>query len=232
MMQMKRLMIGAAVSFGLIAGSITAAEARPRGWNDRGWNDRGWGNRGWHRRDNGFNVGDAIGIAALIGAVAVVANSVSKDRVAPRDRDDDSVNGYPNDRYPGDGYLDDRNPGDWDQRGPAADVDPPFAPNAAEEDFSDVGNVDGGRMMPIAGEERAVDACAVAAREEATRSGGYAEVRRIGPPQAVQGGYNIDGEVERRGSYRDSAGETRRFTCTVQGDQVATVYLSRDLVSN
>ena len=84
----------------------------------------------------------------------------------------------------------------------------------------------------ISGEDSAVDRCATAARKEATVSGGYAEIRQIGTPQPMEGGYNIDGEVERRGAYRDAAGETRRFTCTVRGDRVTDIYLSRDLVSN
>ncbi|RVT41123.1 hypothetical protein [Sphingobium algorifonticola] len=217
-MQVKRSLIGAVVGIGLIAGSIASAEARPRGWGDRGW----------HRhRDNGFNFGDVIGIAALIGAVAVVANSMSKDRAARPDRTDD----YRPDDYRSEDY---RN-ADPDTVPPAdssAAAGLPNAPDGIDDDFSDVAAADRGDAMPIAGEDRAVEACAIAAREEATRSGGYAEVRRIDAPQPVQGGYNIDGEVERRASWRDSAGETRRFTCSVQGDQVADVYLSRDLVSN
>lgn len=217
-MQLGRSLMGAMVGIGLIAGSIASAEARPRGWGDRGW----------HRhRDNGFNFGDAIGIAALVGAVAVVANSMSKDRAAQQDRTDDY---RPNDVRPDDTRNDGYRTAPQSEY-PAAD-DAPVAPDSGDEDFSDVASADDIAGTPIAGEDRAVDACAIAARAEATRGGGYAEVRRIGTPQAVQGGYNIDGEVERRASYRDSAGETRQFTCSVQGDRVAQVYMSRDLVSN
>ncbi len=198
----------AVLAMSLMAGSVTAAEARPRGWgNGGGWHDNGWRR---HRGD-GFGLGDAIGVAALIGAVAVVASSMSKDRAA-RDANSDyrrppvppppvRDNGYAAERYR----------------------------NAPDDDFSDIASND---AVPIAGQDSAVDACAIAARDEASRSGGYAEIRSIGTPQPTNGGYDIDGEVERRGSYRDQAGETRRFTCTVQGDSVTNVYLSRDLVSN
>lgn len=184
-MQIARTVLGTAMSLGLLVGSIGPAEARQRGWGNGGWHDSGWNNR--RHRGDGFGLGDAIGVAAIIGAVAVVANSVSKDRDAARSST------------------------------------PDYRPDPAYETHNDA---------PLASEDTAVDNCANAARDEAMASGGYAEIRTIGAPQPTQGGYNIDGEVERRGSYRDAAGETRRFTCTVQGDKVTDVYLSRDLVSN
>lgn len=195
-MKIRRAVTGLLLGASLIAGSVSSAEARPRGWNGGGWQSGGWHRDGWRRhRGNGFGFGDAVGIAALIGAVAVVASSVSRDRAAAR-----------SDRYP---------------------LPPEDLPEA-DRDY----RYDDSSTGYIASEDRAVDSCANAAREEATLSGGYAEIRTIGAPQPVQGGYNIDGEVERRGAYRDAAGETRRFTCTVQGDRVTDVYLSRDLVSN
>ena len=188
-MQLKRPLFAAAIGISLTIGSIVPAEARPRGWGNGGWHDNGRYNNGWRRhRGNGFGLGDAIGVAAIIGAVAVVANSVSKNRDAARSSDPDYRPETPNDQR-----YDDR---------------------------------------PIASDDSAVDSCATAAREEATVSGGYAEIRQIGAPQPIEGGYNIDGEVERRGAYRDAAGETRRFTCTVRDDRVTDIYLSRDLVSN
>ena len=72
-----RWMTGALVSAGLMLGSVSAAEARPR-W-DRGY-DRGWDRHHHRHGDDGFGVGDTIGVAALVGAVAIVANSLSKDR--------------------------------------------------------------------------------------------------------------------------------------------------------
>ena len=82
-----RWMTGAMVGAGLLLGSISAAEARPRygyGGGYGGGYGNGWGHQGgWdrhHRRGDGFGVGDAIGVAAIIGAVAIVANSMSKDK--------------------------------------------------------------------------------------------------------------------------------------------------------
>ncbi|MGK2908430.1 MAG: hypothetical protein ACSLE1_01285 [Sphingobium sp.] len=191
-MTFNRTLIAALLGVSLTVGSIAPAEARPRGWNNGGWGG-GWHDNGRRRhRGDGFGLGDAIGVAAIIGAVAVVANSVSKDRAATR------------------------------ATGPDYRPQPEY----------DARDYDRGDDAPLAGEDSAVDSCAVAAREEATVSGGYAEIRNIGSPQPIEGGYNIDGEVERRGSYRDAAGETRRFTCTVHGNKVTDVYLSRDLVSN
>ncbi|AUW60190.1 hypothetical protein C1T17_09190 [Sphingobium sp. SCG-1] len=190
-MKIKRAVMGMLLGASLIAGSVQSAEARPRGWHGGGGHHDNWR----RHRGNGFGFGDAIGVAALVGAVAIVANSMSKDRAATRSGRND---GPPDD-------LPEINRGD-DYR-------------LSDTDF-------------LASEGHAIDTCANAAREEATVSGGYAEIRTIGAPQPIGGGYNIDGEVERRDSYRDAAGETRRFTCTVHGDKVTDVYLSRDLVSN
>ncbi|MFD2430092.1 hypothetical protein ACFSUK_22255 [Sphingobium scionense] len=73
------------------------------------------------------------------------------------------------------------------------------------------------------------DACALAARDEAQGQAGYAEIRHIDEPRATAGGYNIDGEVETRASYRATEGTTRRFTCAMKDGRVAEVYLSRDV---
>ncbi|MCC4234562.1 hypothetical protein LL253_17965 [Sphingobium soli] len=199
-----RWMTGALVSAGLLLGSVSAAEARPR-W-DRGW-DRGWDRHHRHRGD-GFGLGDAIGVAALVGAVAIVANSMSKDRKVR-----DPITGGEYDAPPpraGTDYGDDL----------GSDAPPP---PVDEADFSDI----------AAQDDALADSCARAARDEAERDGGFAEVRTMASPvAAANGGYNIDGQVEQRASTRAPTGQTRRFTCTLDRDgRVAQVYLSRDLVS-
>ena len=68
-----RWMTGALVGAGLLLGSVAPAQARPR-YDDRYWHHR-------HDRGNGFGFGDAVGIAALLGAAVVVANSVSKSPI-------------------------------------------------------------------------------------------------------------------------------------------------------
>lgn len=191
-------MTGALVSAGLLVGSISPAEARPR-W-DRGY-DRGWHR---HHRGNGFGVGDAIGVAALVGAVAIVASSMSKDRKAQAGRDDRD-----------------------------ADAPPPRTGTDYGEDVrQDAPPRDGADFSDIAAREDAMaDACALAARDEAQREGGYAEVRQMDAPVATNSGYNIDGQVEARPSYR-ATGATRRFTCAMKADgSLADIYMSRDLVS-
>jgi hypothetical protein len=189
-----RWMTGSLVGLALLVGSIAPAQARPR--YDRG-HDRGWGH---HHRDrgNGFGFGDAVGVAALIGAVAIVASSMSKDKKA-RQRSDGTAPPPAN----GTDY--------------GADV-------RSEDDFSDIAATNGQT-------EHMIDACAVAARDEAQgENGGYAEVRRMDEPRPVGDGYNIDGDVESRASYRAATGTTRRFTCTIKDGRVAEVYLSRDVV--
>jgi hypothetical protein len=189
-----RWMTGSLVGLALLIGSIAPAQARPR--YDRG-HDRGWGH---HHRDrgNGFGFGDAVGVAALIGAVAIVASSMSKDKKAAQASDGTAPPPVNDTDY-------------------GADV-------RSDDDFSDGAAVH-------RDQDQMTDACAVAARDEAQgQNGGYTEIRRMDEPRAAQDGYNIDGEVESRASYRAPTGTTRRFTCTIKDGRVAEVYLSRDVV--
>lgn len=75
-----RWMTGSLVGLALLVGSIGPAQARPR-------YDRNWGHHHHRDRGNGFGFGDAVGVAALIGAVAIVASSMSKDKKAARNSD-------------------------------------------------------------------------------------------------------------------------------------------------
>ncbi|BAV64566.1 hypothetical protein SCLO_1015260 [Sphingobium cloacae] len=223
-------MMGSLALLALVGASLSPAEARPRyghgGWNQGGWNQGGWGHGGWggdrwrHRRGNGFGVGDAIGVAALIGAVAVVASSMSKDRKAA------SASG------PGAGRAHD---GDYDDDGapPADGTD--YGADRRNGDFSDIADASGadasGADADRQDDSQMSDACAVAARDEAQAQGGYAEVRHMDAPRATSVGYNIDGDVETRASWSASGGTTRRFTCAMRDGRVAEVYLSRDVAS-
>lgn len=210
-----RWMTGALVGAGLLLGSVSAAEARPRygyGGGYGGGYGNGWGHQGgWdrhHRRGDGFGVGDAIGVAAIIGAVAIVANSMSKDKKV-RDPNTGGEYDAPPPRTGTDYGSDVRN----DPR-PRDDAD-----------FSDVAGTNGP-------DDAMTDACTVAARDEAEQDhGGYAEVRHMETPIATADGYNIDGYVESRTSYRANYGTSRRFTCAMKNGRVANVYISRDLVA-
>lgn len=205
-MSKMRWMTGSLVGLALLMGSVAPAQARPR-YGHGGWDHR------YHDRGNGFSFGDAVGIAALLGAVAVVANSVSKDKQAPH---------VP---APYEGEADRPYAGD-----------PASPPVGGTDDGADIGNAptraDDFSDVAVANQnsDQMTDACALAARDEAQgQAGGYAEIRHIDEPRATNGGYNIDGEVETRASYRATDGTTRRFTCAMQGGRVTQVYLSRDV---
>ncbi|PZU58464.1 MAG: hypothetical protein DI547_10170 [Sphingobium sp.] len=196
-MRVGRVAMGALVSAALLVGSVTPAMARD-GWGRDRWGQGGW-DRGWDRgrhRDN-FDFGDAVGIAALIGAAVIVMNSMNKDKKA--------------------------------REGSAAGL-PPEKDGAGKDymDSRDYRDGEGSGAGDLASADRAVDACAVAARDEAASGGGYAEVRDMGEPKAVSDGWDVDGTVEQRTGYRDSAGKVRRFTCSIRGGRVAEVYLSRE----
>lgn len=205
-----RWMTGALVSAGLLVGSIGAADARPRYGYDRGWNG-GWDRHHRHRGD-GFGLGDAIGVAALVGAVAIVASSISKNKKIRDPRTGGEYDAPP--RSPDTDYGADARTGTL----------PPDAPIRDDADFSDVASAN-------AQDDAMTDACAVAAREEAQgQDGGYAEIRSMDQPRTSQdGATNIDGEIETRASYRATDGTTRRFTCTMRDGRVAQVYISRDV---
>lgn len=196
----------------MLAGAVAPAQARDRHYpgygygNPGGW---GWGGspyryRPYRHYDRGLDAGDVIGIAALIGAVAVIASAASKDRKTSRYPDADSR----------DLPADDGRNGDY--RG---------------GDYRDDGYADGPSGAAM-GEEEAVNACVAAARDRAeSERGGYAEVRGVDPARATgKDGWAIDGRVELRRNYQDQSGETRRFSCDVKDGRVASVSISRDAV--
>lgn len=183
-----RRLLGLVSAIAMVGASVAPATARDHG-------RYGWGGYGHHRQyrhGGGLDAGDVIGIAALIGAVAVIANAASKDkdRRAP-----DARTPYP------DSYPDDR------------------STNRRED------------AQPALGEDAAVDACVDAVRDEAERGGDYAEILDVERPRA-QGDddWEVEGRVEQRRSYRDSDGQTRRFSCDVRGGRVADVRLSADVI--
>lgn len=207
-------MAGTLLGVALVAGSISPAEARPRHGHG------GWGGDRWHHRHgDGFGMGDAIGVAALVGAVAIVASSLAKDKKAAqapgRDEDGPYHDGA-------DGAYDAPPPADGTDYG--ADRGADRDANRRDDDFSDIAGGNGDDM-------RIADACAVAARDEAQARGGYAEIRHMEAPRVSGDGYDIDGEVETRASWSASGGTTRRFTCSMRNGRVAEVYLSRDVVA-
>lgn len=195
----------------LVAGVAPAAaqgphhEGRPPMGHPHGG---GWYGDRWY--DDGLDVGDVIGIAALIGAVAVIANSASKDRAANSGYD-------PNyDQTPAPNYD---TQGNYDARDNGA-----YAPQS-----SDARNP----TARIVSSDDAVNACVDAARSEAEMENhGYAQIVDVDPaqPYGASGGWSVNGRVEQRSSYQNRDGVVRRFSCEVEDGRVAHVYLSKDSV--
>lgn len=193
-----RWITGTAGALAMLAGSIAPAAARDHRHGGYGYGyPGGWGGGPYRHRhhrhyDRGLDAGDVIGIAALIGAVAIIAGSAAKDRKASRYPDPETRR--PPDERDGD-YRDDDSYGAMD-------------------------------------EDEAVNACVAAAREEAeSEHGGYAEIRDVEPVRATgEDGWAVDGRVELRRNYLDREGETRRFSCDIEGGRIASVRISRDSV--
>lgn len=80
----------------------------------------------------------------------------------------------------------------------------------------------------IDSEDAAVDACAVAAEERATQGGGNASVREIIRVERVNEGWEVEGTVEARRSYRDY-GDTRPFRCSVRYGRIENLRLDSNV---
>lgn len=113
------------------------------------------------------------------------------------------------------------------------------APPRADDDFSDVVAADQDSAAAdtptdrYAGQDEqaddeAITNCALAARDEAERDGGYAEVRQVQQPREARSGYDVEGDVEVRSGWRAQDATSRHFTCTVRNGRIADVYFSRD----
>lgn len=85
------------------------------------------------------------------------------------------------------------------------------------------------RRGDIDSENEAVDACAIAAERRADTGTGTASVRDITRVDAVDDGFEIEGIVETRSSYRDRSGDNRRFACSVRYGAVESVYIEDDI---
>jgi hypothetical protein len=117
----------------------------------------------------------------------------------------------------------------------------------ADDDFSDVVAADQERAPIGSREDRydrqddtanaapadretdeAMTGCALAARDEAERDGGNAEVRQMQEPRETRGGYAVEGDVEVRSGWRTQDGASRHFTCSVQNGRITDVYFRGD----
>jgi hypothetical protein len=165
----------------------------------RGWYGGGHSG-GWgghHHRHRGHD----DGFGAFLGAAAVIgAVAIIASSASKKKAEEARYREPPADES--DGYADDR----------AGD-----APEGAPEDTADASS----------GEEAAVDDCAVAAREEASQGGYYAEVRDIIDAQPIDdNGWAVDGTIDQRQGYRGES-EARRFSCIWRDGRVADVTFGR-----
>lgn len=161
---------------------------------------RGYGR--WHRHHDRVDAGAVFGVLLGVGILAAIASSASKDRNATDRRVDDR-------RY--DPRYDERRA---DDRG--------YGPRDYDNRSVDDRAYDSGGAN-YASEDAAVDACAVAARDEASRSGDFAEVRDITGAQPYGNGWDVTGTVDQRGSYRSSDSRLRSFRCIWEDGRVSDV---------
>ncbi|WP_022683288.1 hypothetical protein [Sphingobium bisphenolivorans] len=163
--------------------------------------------------------------AALVAGSTASAQALQPRLSYPQEQDDITRDDAPDSGYEEDGRTTQRQ---------------------ADDDFSDVVARDragtaadrrderaGSRDELAVGEaldsesEHAVNDCAVAARDEAEREGGYAEVRQVQAPRETRNGYDVEGDVEVRSGWRAQDERARHFTCSVQNGRVAEVYFHR-----
>ncbi len=193
---------GALAAAAMVMTPMTPAFARS-GWGTPGYGS-GYGN-GWRRykRDDTGTV-----IAALLGVgiiAAVAASASSNSNKAKRDRD------YPNRDYRTDDYRSD----DSRYR------DDPYYSSSRGYDSRATGTGYQSGTGAYAEEDAAVDACAMAARDEGSRGGLFAEVRDITGARRAGNGYTVTGTLEQRQSFRAGSGTPRGFSCSWANGQTS-----------
>jgi hypothetical protein len=80
----------------------------------------------------------------------------------------------------------------------------------------------------ITSEDAAVDACANATEAQA---GERASVREISQVDRNADGWDVEGVVEQRDSWRNGDAEKRRFTCSVRFGEIEHVYIDNATVA-
>ena len=186
-------MLRSKLALGLAAGALIIGSVSPAA--ARGYDGR-W--RGGHR--DGVDAGAVFGVLLGVGVIAAIAASASakkkKDAEARADYDPRDDRTYDDRSYE-------------DQRG--------YDGRASNDRRYDDGRAG------YAGEDEAVDACAVAAREEASRAGGFADIRGITGARAYGNGWDVTGTVDQRSSYSATSSRQRSFRCIYENGQVSGV---------
>jgi hypothetical protein len=176
-------------------------------------NARDWGWQGGHRHhDRGPDAGTVIGAIAAVGIIAAIASaasSSSRNKQATERRYD----APPPDDY---GYYDNGAPRSRGDRYDGRSDD-----GAGYDSRSSQPRYDDARGP--SGEDAAVDACALAARDRASAGSNYAEVRGIDSVTAKGSGFDVRGKIEQRSSYRANDGWSRDFTCSYTDGRVSAV---------
>ena len=159
----------------------------------------------WRYRDRGPSTGAVLGVLLGVGVIAAIASSNAKKQREVESRP------YDPDARIGDRTYDPQRDRTYDDQ--------------RYDNRTNDRSYDNGRAF--GNEDEAVDACAVAARDEASRNGSFAEVRDItGVRPYGSGGYDVTGVVEQRSGYRANDNRARSFRCTWQDGRVGGVSFS------
>lgn len=78
------------------------------------------------------------------------------------------------------------------------------------------------RAPAVASENDAVDACAAATEQQAGRMASVRDIRKV---KAIDNGWQVNGVLEQRQSYRDPHGAQYDFRCTVRYGAVQDVQI-------
>jgi len=167
---------------------------------------RGWGWQGdYHHHDRGPSAGAVIGAIAAVGIIAAIASSASSKKAQTSERRYDAP--------PPEDY------GTYDNG----------APRPRDDRYDDGARYDSRSATPryegavTSGEDEAVDACALAARDRASEGRNYAEVRGIDQVKARGNGFDVTGQIEQRSTYRANDGWSRNFRCSFVDGRVNAV---------
>lgn len=176
---------------------------------------RGYGR--WHPRhhDRG-SAGAVIGVLLGVGIFAAIASAAQDRGTVRRDSDRRYDPRYDDPAYDGP-HADSRDE-------PRAGGYPAYDPrdyDGRAPDERDYRNAYG--MADEADEDAAVDACAIAARDEVSRMGGFAEIRGITGTQPYGEGWDVTGIVDQRANWRSRDSELRSFRCIWQAGRVSGV---------
>lgn len=227
-----KIVSGAVAAALLVTGSAPALAAPPQGpsgWHQAGWDRAGWDQAGWdqgdrdywgggrdryrhrrHHRGGGSDTGAVIAGVAVVGVLAAILSSASREKRDQQARDEASLPPR------------------------SADRDDPYYGD--ETDSADAARPEAGRDLAdgsdgvISGEDSAVNACAVAAEREAARFGADPGVRGIDSVEGSGREWQIGGTVETRdGNRREPA--SHRFTCSVRYGQIERVDVEQDTLA-